>query len=172
MVGITAIISSIIGVFSAIIPKGFEYVDKRMTFQQELAIRKMEAEAREKEQAFALSAQSIAAQAKMEESYFGAVAAVDLNAHQYAEQSAAILTKPTGYKLLDVLNAAMRPLITIFIMGLFAVALTSWMFGVGAINADFGREMGVLFGSCVEAVIFFVFGRSAVRQPKSLATDR
>lgn len=167
MIGLTGIITTILGALSAAIPKGFEYAEKKMSFQQELAIRKMEAEAREKEQAFALQAETIKAQAKMEESYYGAVATVDANARQYAEELFSQLVKPTGYAFLDMLNAAIRPFVTIIMMGLFITALVSWMYGIGAVNDEFGKSMGVLFATCVEGIIFFVFGARQVQKLSS-----
>ncbi len=163
----TGFITMILGALSAAIPKAFDFADKKMTFQQELAIRKMEADSREKEQAFALQAQTVQAQAKMEESYFGAVAQVDENARKYADEVFGQLVKPTGFQFLDMLNAAIRPFTTIVMLGLFVVALVSWMYGVGTINDEFGKAMGLLFGTCVEGILFFVWGAREVKQPGS-----
>ena len=168
MIGLTGIITAVLGALSAAIPKAFEVVDKKMTFSQELAIRKMEAEAREKEQAFAIQAQTIQAQAKMEESYYGALTQVDLNARQYAEELLSQLVKPTGYALLDMLNAAIRPFTTIVMLGLCFTARVWSMYGFGAVNDEFGKQMGVLFATCVEGIIFFVFGARQVNKPGNI----
>lgn len=172
MIGITGIISAVIGALSAVIPKGFEYADKKMTFAQELAIRKMEAEAREKEQRFALEAKAFEAQAKIEDSYYDAVKASEEAYALTVDERLAQITKPTGYALLDMLNAAIRPVVSLLIMGLFAVAVVSFMFGFAAMNPEFGREMGTMFAMCVEAVVYYVFGRSAVRMPGIVSASK
>jgi hypothetical protein len=168
MFSLTAIISGILGIVSASIPKAFDLAEKKLTFAQEMAIRKMEAEAREKEQQFALQAKAFEAQAKMEESYYEAVAKVDANAREHAEQLFAQLVKPSGYAFLDALNAAIRPLTTVIMLSLFVTALVSWMYGVGAVNDEFGKQMGALFYTCVEGIIFFVFGARQVQKPGTL----
>lgn len=168
MLGLTGIVSAIIGALSAAIPKAFEFADKKMTFSQELAIRKMEAEAREKEQAFMLQSQAIVAQGKMEETYYGAVAQIDENQRAYVNEVLGQLTKPTGYAFLDAVNAAIRPFVTIVLMGLFVIALMSWMYGYGSINEEFGKSMGTLFATSVEGILFFVFGARTVHKPPIL----
>lgn len=164
----TAIVSGILGAVTAAIPKAFEYADKKLTFQQEMQIRKMEAELRKEEQQFALQAKTVEAQAKIEESYYSAVATVDQNAREHAEALFAQLTKPTGYRILDALNAAIRPLLTISMTLLFFIGLYSWMFGIGAVNDEFGKALGASFVSCVEGIWFFVFGARQVIKPGTL----
>lgn len=164
----TAIISGILGAFTAAVPKAFEYAEKKLSFQQEMQIRQLEAATRREEQEFALKAKAVEAQAKMEESYYGAVAQVDENARAYANEVYSQLTKPTGYAFLDAVNAAIRPFVTVVMTLLFFVGLVSWMYGIGNVNAQFGAALGASFIEAMTGIWFFVYGARQVQKPGSL----
>lgn len=166
----TGIVSMILGMVSAAIPKAFDYADKKLTFAQEMKIREFEAQARAREQEFALKAETLKADAKMQESYYEAVASEGQAAREQLAEALSQLVKPTGYAILDALNAAIRPLTTIFLLVLFGLGLVSWMFGVGAVNDEFGKQLGALFAFSLECVLFFVFAARQVAKPPSFLT--
>lgn len=166
----TGIVSMILGMVSAAIPKAFDYADKKLTFAQEMKIREFEAQARTREQEFALKAETLKADAKMQESYYEAVASEGQAAREQLAEALSQLVKPTGYVVLDAFNAAIRPLTTIFLLVLFGLGLVSWMFGVGSVNDEFGKQLGALFAFALECVLFFVFGARQVAKPPAFLT--
>ena len=166
----TGIVSMLLGMVSAAIPKAFDYAEKRLTFAQEMKIREHEAQLRIREQEFALKAQTVAADAKMQESFYDAVAAENQAAREQLAEALAQIVKPTGYVIIDALNAAIRPVTTVFLLLMFALALVSWMFGVGSVNAEFGKQLGTLFAFSVECVLFFIFGARQVAKPPAFLT--
>lgn len=163
------LISMLLGMVSAAIPKAFDLADKKLTFAQEMKIREHEAMIRLREQEFALKAQTVQADAKINESYYEAVQAEAEASRQLMMQQIADMTKPTGYAFLDALNAAIRPLTTVFFLVLFGLGLVSWMFGVGTVNDEFGKSLGALFAFSVECVLFFIFGARQVQKPAQIA---
>lgn len=169
---ISAIISGLLGAFTAGIPKAFELFEKKMTFAQEMKIREFEAKTRADEHAMQIKLQSVVAQGKVDEGYYEAVAAENTAFHENIADHLAAISKPTGYASIDLLNALVRPLTAYFMLAMFAVGLVSWFFGVATVNGAFGAQLGSLFITSFEFVFGFYFGARAVTKPHALLSFR
>ncbi len=163
------LVSMLLGMASAAIPKAFDLAEKKMTFAQEMKIREHEAAMRQREQEFALKTENARADAKIQEGYYEAVSQEAQAAREELVAHLEAMTKPTGYAVLDFVNAALRPVVAVFLTVMFGLGLVSWMYGIGAINDEFGKQLGALFAFSVECVLFFIFGARQVAKPPLLS---
>ncbi len=159
----------ILGMVSSAIPKAFDLAEKKLTFAQEMEIRKHEAAMREREQRFAVETANLQAQVKIEEGYYEALRAENDAAREQLVEHISSLTRPSGYAFIDALNAFIRPATMVFFLVLFAIGLVSWMFGVATVNDEFGKQLGALFAFSVECTLFFLFGARQVSKPPQIA---
>lgn len=127
MLPITAFISALTGLFSGSIPKIFELFEKKMSFAQELKIREIEQKNRMQDLEMQVRLAQVGASAKIEEATLEAVRA-EIEAN--AQMTMAVMeqqNKPTGYALLDAINAAIRPFFFVGVLGLFLIIILQVM---------------------------------------------
>lgn len=166
MIGLTALISAITGLFSGSLPKIFDLISKRQDNKHELEIRKQERETLQLNHTLALERVKAEAAVKMDETYYQAVAEEAKASREQLVEMIKQSFAPSGVAWIDAMNAAVRPISAMVILGMFVIAVLSFMFGVSAVNADFAQSMAGLFSMSVEAVFGFIFGyRSALARP-------
>lgn len=127
MLPITAFISALTGLFSGSIPKIFELFEKKMSFAQELKIREIEQKNRMQDLEMQVRLAQVGASAKIEEATLEAVRA-EIEAN--AQMTMAVMeaqAKPTGYALIDAINAAIRPFFFVGVLALFLIIILQVM---------------------------------------------
>lgn len=171
--GWTALFGLLSGIVSGVMPKALDIWGKSQDFKQEMQVRKLELEFRREDHKMAMERAGKEAELRMNESYYDALTEeskanreqmVELIRQQFA---------PTGIWWVDVFNSLLRPVCAAIVMLLFFVAVASYIFGVGAVNASFALKMAELFGFMVEAMTSFIFGyRATIKAPSIMAPSR
>lgn len=161
--GIATLLSALAGAFGGSLPKIFDFFFTRLSYSQELKIRELEFKYREQEHRMQLELADRNLSAKIQESYYAAAAEeVKANAAMTLEAMQE-WSKPTGYAILDTLNAAIRPVFFVSTLSLFCCMVVSL---VWADPTLFASRMAELFSFAVEGVLGWVVGyRAAIKPP-------
>jgi len=163
---LVSLFSGLFGLLSGSAPKIVDYFEKRQELAHEIQIRKMEMEFRERDHKLALERISAEASVKMDEHYWETV---DQELKSSEARMVALYQQsalPTGVRWLDVLNAAIRPMVAVFTMVIFFGTLIAWSAGA-PVNAAFGAQMGVIFGELTMGFIYFYLGYRSIPKPRS-----
>lgn len=164
--GISALISAILGLISGMVPKAFDTYNKAQDHKREMDVRAAEMKFRELDHKLAMERVKAEAAVKIDETYYQAAAEEAKAAGERMVEMIRQQFSPTGTPWIDNFNAIVRPMCALVILGMFVTSVLSFMFGATTINAEFARSMSGLFTLSVEAVLGFVFGyRSAMARP-------
>jgi len=165
---ITALISSVIGLISGVVPDIVSEVRSSNSHKRELQLLEKQTE---------LQLKLVAAQgdARWEESQLALYTQQESNMKEYLQSLVQAQFAPTGVKWVDVLNSLIRPTTAALIMIMFMTIATIFSMGVvesylkGLISAEVMAQtlwQGMV-GEAVQAVLGFLFGyRSARKLPE------
>jgi hypothetical protein len=166
--GITALISLISGLVSGSLPKLLDFWGKSIDFKQELKVRELEFKFRDQDHKWAMERAAAEAELKLNESYYDALTEEGKATREQMAEMIRQQFEPTGVLWIDCFNSLIRPVTALFVIVLFFMAVTSYIFGNTTMNPDFGKEMATLFSFMVEGMVSFIFGYRAVPKPVAL----
>ncbi len=156
MIGISALISTVLGLFGGSLPKLFELFEKKMSFAQELKIREWDLKARMQEHEMQLKLAQANISGKIDEALVDAFRAeVQANAATMLEVIQQT-SKPTGWAALDFINSAIRPF---FFMGTTLLFLSLIVAYAYADPKLFAEAMVPLFTLAIEGSLGWVVGQ-------------
>jgi hypothetical protein len=160
---ITALVSSVVGLFSGLAPDLLkEWKDSR-AHNRELEFTRLNHQ-------LALDRAKLEVSAKLEESqnqmFMAEVAAAKESLISVIQAQASY---QTGVKWIDGFNAVIRPTTALIFVLMFAVGLCGYSFGL-VHNDAFGTQLIALFSEAVQAVLGFMFGTRAVATSKKMVT--
>lgn len=158
MIGIATLISTILGALGGSLPKFFELFEKKMNFAQEMKVREFEFKNRMQEHAMQLELAKANISGKIDEQLVEAFRAeVEANAASMLEVIRAT-SQPTGFTILDFINAAIRPFFFLGIVALYMALIVAYAY---ADPSTFAQAMVPLFTLGVEGALGWVMGSRA-----------
>lgn len=152
---ITALISAVTGLLSAVVPEVLKEVKDTRAHKREVEFLQLN-------QALALERAKYETSIKIEESRSNqTIAEIQAQEKQFEALMRQAMT-PVGIGWIDGFNALIRPLTAAVFMIVFAAAVTAFVFGFVA-NEAFGSSLALLFGEAMQATLGFMFGSRAVK---------
>lgn len=155
MFGIAGLVSGLIGLFGGAMPRFFEIFEKKMSFAQELKIRELDFKNRMQEHAMQLELAKANISAKIDESLLDAFREEVIANAQATLAVEASMNKPTGFAIIDFMNAIIRPLFFMAVLGQFVVLMIAYCWSD---PTAFTTNMVSLYALTVEGVVGWICG--------------